>query len=37
MLNKNRMLIDSGIILVGLLIALLALMNHEITWLLAGG
>lgn len=37
MLNKNRTLIDSGIVLVGLLIALSALLNQEITWLLAGG
>lgn len=37
MWNKTRHAIDSGIILVGLLIPVAGVFNQEITWLLAGG
>lgn len=37
MWNKTRRMVDSGIILVGLIIPVISIFNQEITWLLAGG
>lgn len=37
MWNKTRNVIDSGIILVGLMIPVASVFNKEITWLFAGG
>lgn len=37
MWNKTRNIIDSGIILVGLLVSVASVYNQEITWLFAGG
>lgn len=37
MWNKTRNIIDSGIILVGLLIPVAGIFSQEITWMFAGG